>query len=64
VRLGATSSSLLFEVEDNGHGFDLAGARNYAGLQNMEDRIGALGGELQVSSRPGQGTRIRGAVPV
>jgi signal transduction histidine kinase len=29
----------------------------------MEDRIGAVGGTLEVSSEPGRGTIVRGVVP-
>ena len=29
----------------------------------MSDRVGALGGELQVTGTPGTGTLVRGAVP-
>jgi signal transduction histidine kinase len=30
----------------------------------MADRIGALGGELRVTSRPGAGTTVSGTIPV
>ena len=46
-------------------GFDLrANARQGAGFVNMSDRLGALGGELQVDSEPGVGTRISGRIPL
>jgi signal transduction histidine kinase len=64
VMLGSSDGSLRFEISDDGCGFDLAAAGARGGLQNMGDRIGALGGELRVESRPGAGTRVRGAVPV
>jgi signal transduction histidine kinase len=35
-----------------------------AGLQNMADRIEALGGTLRVASSPGEGTVVRGTAPV
>jgi LytS/YehU family sensor histidine kinase len=56
-------AGLLFEVADNGRGFD-ASASDGAGLTNLRDRLGAVGGTLRVESTPGQGTRIHGAVPV
>jgi signal transduction histidine kinase len=34
------------------------------GVQGMNDRMAALGGTLEVSSEPGQGTRVTGTVPV
>jgi signal transduction histidine kinase len=38
--------------------------RRGAGLTDMEDRIDALGGSLQVVSTPGSGTTLRATVPV
>jgi signal transduction histidine kinase len=35
-----------------------------SGLQNMADRLAALGGGVDVESRTGVGTRITGRVPV
>jgi glucose-6-phosphate-specific signal transduction histidine kinase len=47
-----------------GAGFDTASTRNGTGLQGMADRLAALGGGLQVRSRPGHGTTISGQLPV
>jgi signal transduction histidine kinase len=64
VRLRQTNGHLLFEVADDGAGFDPA-ARGYGtGLQGMADRLAALGGELSVRSAPGEGTTVMGRVPV
>jgi signal transduction histidine kinase len=38
--------------------------RKGAGLTNMSDRVDALAGSVEVTSRAGGGTRIRGSVPV
>jgi signal transduction histidine kinase len=54
---------LRFEVEDDGRGFDPATARGGGGFVSMRDRVGALGGEIEVTSRPGHGTAVRGRVP-
>ena len=64
VRVAERERGLRFEVADDGHGFDPAGGSSGVGLQNMTDRIGALGGELRIESVPGEGTRVRGEVPV
>ena len=64
VRLAAGMGTLRFAVEDDGCGFEVAEVRSSAGLQNMIDRIGALGGELRVRSEPGGGTRVGGEVPL
>ena len=54
------------EVKTLGDGMMAAfdSATESSGLQNMGDRIGALGGELRISSEPGAGTMVRGSVPV
>jgi signal transduction histidine kinase len=64
VRLREDRGELAFAVEDNGKGFDTRTTRHGAGLQNMEDRLSALGGSLEVRSRPGDGTTIEGWIPV
>ncbi len=63
LKLWEEGSSLLFEVNDNGAGFDLDGTASGAGLTNMRDRLGAVGGTLRIESRPGTGTHVHGAVP-
>jgi signal transduction histidine kinase len=63
VRLGAVDHELTFEVADDGDGFDPATTPMGSGLQNMADRLAALGGAVTVESAPGSGTRVRGRVP-
>ena len=62
VELAGRDETLDFIVRDNGPGFDPG--TGGAGLQNMRDRIGALGGELQIDSAPGTGATVHGRVPV
>jgi signal transduction histidine kinase len=64
VRLMADDGSLRFEVEDDGRGFDVAMTPRGSGLTNMSDRLDALGGSSELESTPGQGTCLRGHVPV
>jgi signal transduction histidine kinase len=64
VRLWETGDGLHFEVADDGAGFDLRTHPQGAGLTNMNDRLGALGGRLSVRSTPGTGTRVTGSVPL
>ena len=54
---------VCFSIADQGPGFD-AEAVEGGGLQNMADRIGAVGGEVRVSSAAGTGTQVTGWVPV
>jgi len=60
VRLREDAGRLRFSVSDDGGGFDPATVSRGAGLTNMEDRLDALGGELQVTSSPGSGTSVEG----
>lgn len=62
--LERTSDELRFHLRDDGTGFDPATVDRGAGLTNMVDRAGAVGGMLVVTSRPGAGTVVRGRVPV
>jgi signal transduction histidine kinase len=64
VRLSCSASSLRLTVTDDGAGFDTASARSGSGLQGMADRLAALGGTLDVRSRPGHGTTLTGQLPV
>ncbi len=64
ITLAAANGELRFEVSDDGRGFDVPAGTPGAGIQNMVDRIGAVGGELAVDSLPGRGTTVRGKVPV
>ena len=64
VRLREEEHKLHVEVTDDGRGFDVAAVTRGAGLTNMEDRLDALGGTLQIESTPGVGTTLRATVPV
>ena len=64
VRLWREHGSLLFEVTDDGAGFEQRAAQRGAGLTGISDRLGALGGQLTISSEPGSGTRISGTIPL
>jgi signal transduction histidine kinase len=55
---------LRFEIVDDGPGFDPNSRQDGVGLQNMADRVAALGGELRVSSAPGAGTTVAGSIPL
>ena len=63
VGLSYSDDSLRFTVTDDGAGFDTAASRHGTGLQGMADRLAALGGTLDVRSRPGHGTTISGYLP-
>ena len=64
ITLQAVPGELRFEVADSGPGFDPATTPAGAGLSNMADRIGALGGEVAWRAAPGHGTVVVGRTPV
>jgi signal transduction histidine kinase len=63
VRLERHGDTLELEIEDKGRGFNPAGATEGIGLINMRDRIGAVGGTLQIVSSS-RGTLVTASVPV
>jgi signal transduction histidine kinase len=64
IRLAQRDEVLVFEVADDGVGFDAEGTLHGSGLQGMADRLNAVGGTLEVRSEPGTGTTVMGQVPV
>jgi signal transduction histidine kinase len=64
IRLAQRDEVLVFEVADDGVGFDAEGTLHGSGLQGMADRLDAVGGTLEVRSEPGTGTTVMGQVPV
>jgi signal transduction histidine kinase len=64
LRLWTEDANLAFSVQDDGKGFDPVTIPEGSGLQNMRDRVEALGGSLEVRSVTGQGTTVEGRVPV
>ena len=51
-------------VSDDGRGFDLARKHSGFGLAGMRERVELTGGELQIESKPGAGTRVMASVPL
>jgi signal transduction histidine kinase len=64
IRLWEDSRVLRFEVADDGSGFESNGQNAGAGLTNMRDRLGAVGGSITVESAPGRGTKLSGTLPL
>jgi signal transduction histidine kinase len=63
LALARTDGWITFDVVDDGPGFDPTVVLAGHGMQNMADRLGAVGGAIHVDSRPGAGTAVRGRVP-
>jgi two-component system, NarL family, sensor kinase len=68
VRLAREGDSVRVEVSDDGRGFETSSLQrndpgDRFGLFNIRERVGYLGGEMEIRSRPGQGTTIVLRVP-
>lgn len=66
IALGRRGNELWVEVRDNGQGFDAGAAakKKSFGLLGMRERALALGGRVDITSAPGQGTVIGVTIPI
>ncbi len=65
VRLGSHQAHLLLIIEDDGRGFEFSGRFSQSQLEKMQrgpsvirERVRAIGGDLTIDSKPGQGARL------
>ncbi len=65
VNVWTTDERVVMEIRDNGKGFDLEKMSKSIGhgLANMQTRARAVGGEVDITSSPGDGTTILAWVP-
>lgn len=58
---------VVVAIKDDGRGFDLGEVKNLKeqglGLFGMRERMSIVGGELEISSSPGQGTEVVARIP-
>ena len=70
VGLDFRNGTITLEVEDDGVGFDVASVLDSAdprrewGVLGMRERASLMGGTLQVTSAPANGTRVRASIPL
>jgi len=64
VRLARSGANAVLTIEDDGVGFDPANNSFGNGLRNMRERAATLGATLDITSRPGKGTRLQMTLPV
>ena len=69
VDLDLDDGEIRLSICDNGTGFDVRSAvqdreNGGVGLMDMRERLESLGGHLDVSSRPGAGTRLVATIPM
>lgn len=66
VQLIKDELDLILSIDDNGIGFDPSSSnfKSGLGLQTIKTRAGALGGEVEIDSKPGKGTMLSVIVPI
>ena len=64
VTLEDTESRMLITIIDNGRGFLPDLHKKTFGLLGMKERVKMFDGEIEISSRPGNGTQIRVSLPI
>ena len=62
VELKTEKDTVVLTIEDNGVGFDEKKIRKGVGLDSMQERLAAMNGNLEVSSRKSKGTRVTATV--
>jgi signal transduction histidine kinase len=70
IRFWLNEEQAILEIQDNGVGFELPSRwiklarQGHLGLVGAIERAGEVGGSLDVTTAPGQGTLIRATVPL
>ncbi len=64
IEVRADAEYLYVHVDDDGVGFDAHGGGHRSGLLHMRDRVQALGGVLDITAAPGEGTRVDATLPL
>jgi len=66
IALEKDGQTLKLKVSDDGRGFDQPqGTSNGSiGLSSMQERVGSMGGTLNIQSTPGAGTTVSAVVPL
>src|SRR5258707_5558410 len=65
LQLAEQDHEIIFEIRDNGRGFDPAGPfPGHLGLRSMQERVTKVGGALTIESVPGHGTLVGVRIPM
>lgn len=68
IELTYQDARVRLAVEDQGRGLPEASTPtmigHHLGLRNMQDRAALLGGQVQITSQPGKGTRVMVELPI
>jgi signal transduction histidine kinase len=65
ISLSRLDAAAVLEIDDDGAGFDLERSRSQGqGLRNLAERAASLGGGIEITSTPGEGTTVRVTIPL
>jgi signal transduction histidine kinase len=65
LRLLYQKQQVLLTIQDNGVGFELQTARKQGfGIQSMQERMSAIGGQVTIETTPGNGTLVTAIVAI
>jgi signal transduction histidine kinase len=64
VEIYNSSRNLHLSIKDDGQGFEAEQAQGGMGLTNMQERVAAFDGRLEIVAQAGQGTEIRITLPL
>lgn len=63
AELAYRADAVALTVHDDGRGFDPSAPRDGFGLDGMQARVREAGGEFELTTAPGDGTRLRVVLP-
>jgi signal transduction histidine kinase len=66
ISLTADAGGIRLVVSDSGSGFDprVAGGQGGLGFVSMQERLRLVGGQIEIGSQPGRGTRVVAWAPL
>jgi PAS domain S-box-containing protein len=70
IRLMGSSPNIILRIEDNGRGFDVKNqelffaASKKMGINNMQERVSLLQGQMNIQSQPMKGSKIFIKIPI
>ena len=64
ISLNYEEQTIRIQVRDDGIGFDVGGQPSGLGMRSMRERIDLIKGDIQITSKNGEGTLIKVVAPV
>lgn len=64
IAVQENNGEIRLKIRDNGKGFQPGPKKRSYGLLGIRERVNMLGGEVDIQSKPGDGTSVRVAIPL